>query len=225
MLKPVTKNDRAQHPIRVLIADDHAETRDDIRSILEEDSRFSVCAEAEDGAAAVEAAVRERPDLCLLDVRMPGSGIAAAWEITARLHEAKVVMLTVSRDDDDLLAALRAGACGYLLKDIEPAGLMAALCGVVNGEAAIPRVLVARVLEEFRDRGPRRRATISGPLGGHLTSREWEVLDLLRRELTTAEIASRLYVSQATVRSHVASILRKLRAPDRAAAVKLFERR
>ncbi|HSL63620.1 MAG TPA: response regulator transcription factor, partial [Gaiellaceae bacterium] len=101
---------------RVLLADDHPPTREDIRRTLESDGRFEVCAVAADAAGAVDAATRERPDLCVLDIRMPGNGIAAAWEITARLPETKVVMLTVSRDDDDLLAALRAGASGYLLK-------------------------------------------------------------------------------------------------------------
>ncbi len=109
---------------------------------------------ASNASEAVDAATRERPDLCLLDIRMPGSGIAAAWEITARLPETKVVMLTVSRDDDDLFAALRAGASGYLLKDTDPARLAHALDDVLAGEAAIPRSLVARLAEEFRERGP-----------------------------------------------------------------------
>ena len=207
---------------RILLADDHAPTREDIRRTLESDGRFEVCAVAADAAEAVDAAARERPDLCVLDIRMPGSGIAAAWEITARLPTTKVVMLTVSRDDDDLLAALRAGASGYLLKDTDPNRLPHALEDVLAGEAAIPRTLVAKLVREFRDRGPRRRAVLAGE---PLTSREWEVLELLRDALSTAEIAERLVLTQATVRSHVAAILRKLRVPDRAALVKLFERR
>jgi DNA-binding NarL/FixJ family response regulator len=205
---------------RVLLADDHAPTRDDIRRTLESDGRFEVCATVSDAAEAVEAAARERPDLCLLDIRMPGSGIAAAWEITARLPATKVVMLTVSRDDDDLFAALRAGASGYLLKDTDPARLAPALQDVLAGEAAIPRSLVARLVGEFRDRGPRRRAVLASE---PLTSREWEVLELLRREHSTAEIAARLVLTPATVRSHVAAILRKLRVPDRASLVRLFD--
>ncbi|HSC92582.1 MAG TPA: response regulator transcription factor [Gaiellaceae bacterium] len=207
---------------RILLADDHAPTREDIRRTLESDGRFEVCAVASDAAEAVDAAARERPDLCVLDIRMPGSGIAAAWEITARLPTTKVVMLTVSRDDDDLLAALRAGASGYLLKDTDPNRLPHALEDVLAGEAAIPRTLVAKLVREFRERGPRRRAVLAGE---PLTSREWEVLELLRDALSTAEIAERLVLTQATVRSHVAAILRKLRVPDRAALVKLFERR
>jgi DNA-binding NarL/FixJ family response regulator len=206
----------------VLIADDHAPTRADIAATLEEDGRFSVCAAVADAPAAVEAAVRMQPGLCLLDIRMPGGGIAAAWEITARLPETKVVMLTVSRDDDDLFAALRAGASGYLLKDTDPARLPDALEEVLTGDAAMPGALVAKLVSEFRERGPRRRAVVTGAPEGHLTSREWEVLELLRERRSTSEIAERLFVSQATVRSHVAAILRKLRVPDREAAVQLF---
>jgi DNA-binding NarL/FixJ family response regulator len=209
-------------PIRVLIADDHAPTRADMREAVEQDDRFLVCAEAADAAATVEAALRERPDLCLLDIRMPGSGIAATREITTRLPDTKVVMITVSLDDDDLLNALRAGAVGYLLKDIDPARLPYALNDALEGGAAIPRRLVARLVSEFRDHGPRRRSVVSEP-GYDLTSREWEVLGLLRQGLSTAQIASRLFVSRATVRSHVAAVLKKLRLPNRDALRELDE--
>ena len=210
---------------RVLIADDHAPTRADIREALEEDGRFSVCAEAADAAAAIDAALRERPELCILDVRMPGRGVAAAWEIAARLPETKVVMLTVSADDRDLFAALRAGAAGYLLKGTDPEQLPNALQDVLDGHAALPPELLSRLMREFRDTGARRRPIASADEAGRLTSREWEVLDLLRQGLATREIARRLTLSQATVRSHVAAILRKLDVPDREAAVRLFESR
>jgi DNA-binding NarL/FixJ family response regulator len=131
-------------------------------------------------------------------------------------------MLTVSRDDRDLFATLRAGASGYLLKDLAPSRLLDALADVLHGEAALPPALVARLIDEFRTRQPRRREIVGDGLEAALTSREWQVLDLLRLELSTAEIARRLSVSRATVRSHVAAILRKLRVPDRAAAVRLF---
>jgi DNA-binding NarL/FixJ family response regulator len=210
-------------PIRVLIADDHPPTRADMRHAVEEDERFVVCAEVPDGAAAVQAAVRERPDICLLDVRMPGSGIAATREITTRLPGTRVVMLTVSLDDDDLFNALRAGAMGYLLKDIDPQRLPHALSDVLAGRAAIPRPLVSRLVAEFRDHGPRRRPVVN-EAGYDLTSREWEVLNLLRQNLSTAQIAEKLFVSRATVRSHVAAILRKLDLPDREALCRLDER-
>jgi len=208
----------------VLVADDHAPMRREISETLEESGRYTVAAAAGDSPAAVQAAVETQPDLCLLDIRMPGNGLAAAWEITARLPNTKVVMLTVSRNDDDLFAALRAGASGYLLKDVDIDQLLDALDGVMADEPAISRELVARLVTEFRDRSARRRAVLQpSPAGEPLTSREWEVLDLLRKDMTTAEIADTLVLSQATVRSHVAAILRKLRLPDRAAVVQLLQ--
>lgn len=209
-------------PIRILLADDHAPLRAQLRVTLEAGSSFTVCAEAADAAGAIEAALRERPDLCLLDIRMPGNGIAAAWEITARLPETKIVMLTVSQDDQDLFASFRAGASGYLLKDMDPSAVPAAIDAVAAGEATMSARLLARVLEEFRDRGAKRRPLATPGRSSKLTSREWEVLDLLRKGMTTSEIANRLFVSQATVRSHILSTLRKLRVPDRKSAIRLF---
>jgi DNA-binding NarL/FixJ family response regulator len=210
-------------PSRVLVADDHAPTREEVRAAVDADPRFTVVGLAADAAGAVQAALRERPDVALLDMRMPGSGAAAAWEITARLPAARVVMLTVSRSDEDLFAALRAGASGYLLKDM-PFDLIAdELAGVLEGRVAMPPELVARLVEEFRDSSPRRRALLGQGAGAPLTSREWQVLDFLRQGLATNEIARRLFVSPATVRSHVAAVLRKLRVPDREAAIALFE--
>jgi len=209
-------------PVRVLVADDHPQTRADIRATLDADPRFTVCAEVADAAAAVNEAIGEQPDLCLLDVRMPGGGAKAACEITARLPATKVVMLTVSRDSDDLFSALRAGACGYLLKDIPRERLPHALVDALSGNAAIPRILVSRIVAEFRDPSPRRRRLIISDADAKLTSREWEVLELLRQGLSTAEIAERLFVSEPTVRSHVSGVLRKLRVPDRESALRLF---
>jgi DNA-binding NarL/FixJ family response regulator len=210
--------------VRVLVADDHAPTREDIATALAQDGGFDVIATAEDAPGAVDAALREQPDLALLDVNMPGSGLAAAWEITARLPATRVVMLTISRDDSHVFAALRAGAAGYLLKDTETERLPSALRDVMAGEAALPVTLVTRLVEEFRDRAPRRRALMPSREGTpRLTSREWEVLELMRRKMTTAQIARTLVVSPATVRSHVAAILRKLRVADREAAVRLLD--
>jgi DNA-binding NarL/FixJ family response regulator len=206
--------------IRVLVADDHPATRDDVCSAVENDPRFTICAEVADAAAAVEAAIREQPDICLLDIRMPGNGISATREITSRLPGTKVVMITVSIDDDDLFNALRAGAMGYLLKDMDPARLPHALSDVLAGRAAIPRTLVSRLVAEFRDHGPRRRPVVT-ETGYDLTSREWEVLNLLREGSSTAQIAEKLFVSRATVRSHVAAVLRKLEVPDRDALRRL----
>jgi DNA-binding NarL/FixJ family response regulator len=211
---------------RVLIADDHAQTRADIRETIQADARFLVVAECVDAAEAVDAAVREKPQLCVLDIKMPGSGIAAAWEITSRLPDVCIVMLTAFADDQLLLSAIRAGAVGYLLKDMDPKRLTAALADVLEGGvAAIPRSLVLRMLDEFRDRSARRRSVVQELGRATLTSREWEVLNLLGEGYSTAAIARRLVLSQITVRSHIASVLRKLRVPDRESAVRLFQQR
>ena len=209
--------------IRVVIADDHPPTRAGVRAALERGG-FVVCAEAADGATAVEAARRERPDVCLLDIHMPGDGIRAAETIAHELPETAVVMLTVSRSDSDLFDALRVGACGYLLKDIDPARLPLALHGVLQGEAALPRRLVSLLIEEFRERRRRRRIPIGGRRSVELTDREWEVLELMSEGLSTEEIAARLFISPVTVRTHVSAILRKLHVPTREAAIALLER-
>ena len=209
-------------PMTVLVADDHAPTRAGVRSSLEADG-FVVCAEASDARGAVEASVRERPDVCLLDIRMPGSGIAAAASISAKVPETAIVMLTVSHDESDFFDALRAGVAGYLLKDTDPRLLPQLLRAVVAGEGVLSPGLIAKLIEEFRERGRRRRLPLPGSRGVELTSREWEVLDLLRQGLTTAEIARRLFIAEVTVRTHVAAILRKLRVPDRRAALRLLD--
>jgi len=210
--------------IRVLIADPHPATRAGVRAVLEDDG-LQVCAEVADAGAAVKAALRERPDLCLVDVAVPGNGIAAAQAIISSLPDTAVVMLAGSRNDDDLFDALRAGAVGYLPKETRPERLPHALRGVLAGEAAVPRYLVARVIQGLRERGRRRRLPLLGRRSVELTSREWEVLDLLCEGLSTHEMAERLFVSQATIRTHVAAVVKKLRVPDREAAVRLLEGR
>lgn len=207
--------------IRVLIADDHPPTRAGVQAALER-ADFVVCAQAADARSAVEAARRERPDVCLLDIHMPGDGIRAAESIANELPDTAVVMLTVSRTDRDLFDALRAGASGYLLKDIDPERLPLALHGVLEGEAALPRRLVALLIEEFRERKRRRRIPLVGRRSVELTDREWEVLELMRQSLTTEQIAARLFISPVTVRTHVSAILRKLQVPNREAAVALL---
>lgn len=206
----------------VVIADDHPPTRAGVRGALEGDG-FEIVAECNTGAAAIEAARVHRPDVCLLDIHMSDSGIAAAAQITAELPATAVVMLTVSRDDADLFDAVHAGASGYLVKDMDPGRLPHALRGVLAGEAALPRGLVARLMEEFRDRASRRTMPVLSKRGVQLTKREWEVLELLREGLGTAEIAERLFISSGTVRTHVAAILAKLRSPDRQSAIRLFD--
>ena len=205
--------------LRVVIADDHAPMRESTRAALEAGS-CCVVGEAADAGGAVAAAQEHRPDVCLLDIHMPGSGITAAWEITRSLPDTAVVMLTASADDDDLFDALRAGASGYLLKDMDPNRLCANLRRVLAGETVLPRWVVHKMAQEFRSR-PRRRLTPKAKKAmERLTAREAEILDLMEAGLSTEEIAQRLFVAPVTVRTHISGILKKLRVPDREAAVR-----
>ncbi|MQA99337.1 MAG: response regulator [Actinobacteria bacterium] len=210
-------------PVRVLVADDHPSARAGVRAALEEHGDFVICAEVGDTRSAVEAALNERPDICLVDVHMPGGGIRAAEQISDRLPDTTVMMLTVSDADVDLFDSLRAGAAGYLLKDTRPDRLPVALKAALRGEGVLPRRLVGTMVEEFRERG-RRRVQLRDRRVAGLTSRERQVLDLLAADLTTAQIAERLFISPITVRRHIADILKKLRVDDRAAAIKLLKR-
>jgi DNA-binding NarL/FixJ family response regulator len=208
--------------LRVLVADDHAPTREDLRWALTRGG-LAVCAEASDAAHAVQLALETSPDICLLDVRMPGGGVAAAWEIAARLPTTKVVMLSVSDEDTDLFSALRAGAVGYLVKDLDLRLLPRALRDVADGKAAIPRALVTRMVKQFHTNEPRFRTTaVSTDLGPRLTSREWDVLAALSEGLSTREISRRLQIKPSGVRAHISALVHKLGAADRDEAVALF---
>ncbi len=206
--------------LRVVIADDHPPTRALVRSALESGS-CEVAAEASDARGAVAAALQVKPDVCLLDIHMPGGGIAAAMEITRALPDTAVVMLTASRDDEDLFAALKAGASGYLLKDMEPGRLCSAMQGVLAGEAVLPRHLVLKIVDQFQATPRRKFRLPNRPTAAQLTEREAEVLELMSDGLSTEEIASRMFVAAVTVRTHIRAILKKLRVPDRESAIRL----
>ena len=208
--------------MRVVIADDHPSTRMGVRRALER-AGLDVVGEAEDGRGAIAMARQHEPDVCLLDVHMPDGGIAAAAEITGSLPGTAVVMLTVSDEDDDLFAAIRAGASGYLLKDMDPDRLASALQGIVGGEAAVPRSLVARLVEEFRGAG-KRRLSLPDDRTVEFTDREWDVLVRLRDGLSTAEMAEQLFVSPVTVRRHLSTAFKKMRVSDRKQALELLSR-
>jgi len=207
-------------PIRIVMADDHARMRGKVRQALES-SGCVVCGEGATAAEAVALAIEHRPDVALLDIHMPGSGIQAAREITRALPETVVVMLTQSAEDEDLFDSLRAGASGYLLKDTDPARLVNALRGVLDGEAAMPRRLVARIMGEFQAPAKRRFARKSSA-AAKLSEREWEVMELLSEGLSTDAVAKRLFLSPTTVRVHVSAVLKKLRVKDRASAFSLL---
>src|SRR5919108_1988455 len=205
---------------RVLLADNHFPVRANVRQTLEEDG-FDVCAETGDAASAVEAALRERPDVCLLEVKLPGGGLAAAAEICERIPETAVVMLTASTEDSDLFTALRGGASGYLLKDMDPEILGPAVRGVLDGEAVLSPKLVARLIEDYRRLDRPRRLRIGGPHATELTQRETEVVALMGQGSSTAEIAERLSISPVTVRRYISEVLRKLGVSDRESALRV----
>jgi len=201
---------------RVVLADDEPRLRAKTRIALDAGG-FEVCGEGGSAAEAVELATQHRPEVALLDIHMPGSGIRAAADISRLLPQTSIVMLTFSDEDQDLFDSLRAGASGYLLKGTDPERLPAALRGVLSGEAAIPRTLVAKILGEFRAPA-RRRFQRKSANAAKLSAREWEVMELLSEGLSTDQVAQRLFVSATTVRVHVSSVLRKLRVKDRKSA-------
>lgn len=204
------------HEPTIMVADDHPVIRLGVRLALARGG-FRVVAEASTSAGAVEAAVRERPEVCLLDVYMPGGGVNAAQRIAEAVSGTAIVMLTVSNSTEDVLAALRAGASGYLLKDTSPDRLPAALCGVLKGEAALPRPLVARLLREFRDEAHSGRIRVGEV---ELTPRESEIMRMLGSGMSTLEIGATLSLSPITVRRHISTGVAKLGASDRRAAIR-----
>jgi DNA-binding NarL/FixJ family response regulator len=205
--------------IRVVLADDHEGVRAQVRSALESGGCV-VCAEGASAEEAILLAVEHRPDVVLLDIHMPGNGIHAAGRIGREVPDAAIVMLTASKDDDDLFDSLRAGASGYLLKDADPASLADSLRGVLAGEAAMPPSLVTRILQEFRR--PARRRFGRSSAAAKLSDREVEVMQLLARGLSTEEVGRKLFLSPTTVRVHVSTVLRKLQVKDRASAFTLL---
>jgi DNA-binding NarL/FixJ family response regulator len=215
---PAQESPRADGAPRIVIADDHPAIRLGVRMALIRGG-FDVVGEAADCDGAVSAVLRESPDVCLLDIRMPGGGIEAARRLAQAGTSALVVMLTVSSSTDDVLAALRAGAVGYLPKDTSPDRLPAAICGVLKGEAALPRTLVGVVLHKFRDytlatEDPVRVGEVQ------LTSRESQILRMLRSGMTTAEVSDMLALSPVTVRRHISAGVAKLGVADRTAAIR-----
>lgn len=203
--------------LRVLLAEPDAPTRTGIRLALEE-AGFAVCGEPLSAGAAVETAMRERPGLCLVDEGLPGGCLVAVDAIYQRVAETKLVVLTGSEEPPSLLSAIRAGASGFVRKDLDPARLPATLRGVMAGEAALSRRLTFRLLESLRTR-ERGRSAPTTPGGPSMTDRELEVLELMAEGLRTSEIAASLSIAEVTVRRHVSSAVGKLGVADRAAAI------
>ena len=206
--------------VNVLIADDQALVRAGFRMVIEARDDLVVVGEAGDGEQAVRLARQTRPDVVLMDVRMPGGGgIEATARLTAQEDPPKVIMLTTFDLDEPVYAALRAGASGFLLKDVRPAELADAIRVVARGEALLAPTVTRRLLDRFAATDVRPPAPAG--LLDRLTGREREVLGLLARAASNAEIAARLVVSETTVKTHVSAILRKLGVRDRVQAVVL----
>jgi two-component system nitrate/nitrite response regulator NarL len=206
---------------RILVVDDHPLTRDALTSLLVQHG-FVVVGEAGSGEEAVPLARRLQPDLILLDLTMPGmSGVETLPLLRGEAPRAEVVVLTASEDEDSLLAAVRAGAAGYLLKSEPPERIVEFLRGVAQGEAALSGAIARRLLDQVRSGG---RVEVPDSIARALSARELEVLLLLDHHLGTEAIAKRLFISEHTVRSHVKSLLSKLGVSSRREALEQLDR-
>jgi DNA-binding NarL/FixJ family response regulator len=203
----------------VLIAAERLPTRVGLRLALEPEAR---CTEAADAESAVDAAVRDRPDVCLLGLGPSGQGLRALSEIVSRVPSAAVILLTNKLDEEEFMTAVRAGASGYLTQSLDPSRLPYVVRGALRGEPAVPRKFVARLLEELRTRERRRSVVLAGKGRVALTAREWEVAELLLRSASTSDIAAELGVAPVTVRRHVGSVERKLGVSTRAEVIELL---
>jgi DNA-binding NarL/FixJ family response regulator len=208
-------DDTRDGPIKVLVADDHPVVREGLRSFLSARPGISVVGEAGDTQSAVTAAQTQQPDVVLVDLMMPGDGIEAIRALRGLPSPPRVLVLTSFAGDDKVLPALRAGAAGYLLKDVHPADLEAAIRTVHRGGALLAPAVASRVLDEATS--PHRADQTDDRLA-ELTRREREVLGQLARGLTNRQLADELYVSEKTIKTHVSSILTKLRVADRTQA-------
>jgi DNA-binding NarL/FixJ family response regulator len=208
--------------IRVVVADDQALVRSGFAVLLRSADDIEVVGEAADGEAAVEVVARERPDVVLMDIRMPGvDGLEATRRITAddRLAATRVLILTTFDADEYVYEAIRAGASGFLLKDTLPADLLAAVRVVADGQALLAPSVTRRLLEQFAA-GADRPGPVDPPAWlATVTSRELEVLTAIARGLSNTEIADTLFMSLATAKTHVGRLLAKLHARDRAQLV------
>jgi DNA-binding NarL/FixJ family response regulator len=204
--------------IRVLLADDQRLMRDGLCTLLELENDLEVVGEAENGLAAVDMAIDLRPDVILMDVRMPEmDGVEATRQLAGRLPECKVIILTTFDDESIIFEGLRAGALGYLLKDVSGEELAAAIREVYRGGALIQPSVARKVLAEFSRLPAAPVASVVSP-GETLTDRETEILKLVARGLSNKEIALRLSLTEGTVKNYVSAILQKLGVQDRTQA-------
>ena len=209
-----------ESPARVLIAAEQRPTRARLRLALEGEAR---CSEAESADAAVAAAVRDRPDVCLLGLKAGSNRLRATAEIASRAPSVQVIVLTNRPDEDEFMAAMRGGAAGYLPQSLDPERLAEVVRSTMRGEPAVPRRFVARLLAELQSQTKARRTFVRvGRESVPLTIRESEVFELLRHVASTAEIAAELGIAPVTVRRHIGSIERKLGVSSRAGVLRLL---
>jgi DNA-binding NarL/FixJ family response regulator len=206
-------------PIRVLVVDDHALFRRGLEMVLEQEPDIEVVGEAGDGGQAVQKSIETAPDIVLMDVRMPkGSGIEACRLIKEAVPSAKIIMLTISDEEVDLYEAIKAGATGYLLKEISIEEVASAIRAVQNGQSLISPSMASKLLTEFAIMVKRGDEKEQVPTP-RLTDREMEVLRLVARGLNNRDIAKELFISENTVKNHVRNILEKLQLHSRMEAV------
>ncbi|GAA1116245.1 MAG: response regulator transcription factor [Nocardiopsis sp. BM-2018] len=206
-------------PIRVLVVDDHALFRRGLVSVLNDEDDIDVVDEAGDGDEAVVLATELRPDVVLMDVMMPNStGIEACPRIRAAVPEVKFVMLTMSEDEADLFEALKAGATGYLLKEIAVTDIARAVRAIAEGQSFINPAMAIKLIGEFAELAKQEKTPKAAPAIPELTPRETEVLKLLARSLNNREIGERLFITENTVKNHVRNILEKLQVHSRTEA-------
>jgi DNA-binding NarL/FixJ family response regulator len=217
--KPAEKPSAAREPLKVLIVDDHALFRRGIQMVLEQEDDIDVVGEATDGQHAFERAEELMPDVVLMDVRMPKrTGIEATRQIKDVLPHAKILMLTVSDEEEDLYEAIKAGASGYLLKEISTEDVADAIRSVWTGQSRISPAMASKLLSEFQAMSKRAedRQHVHTP---RLTEREMEVLRLVAKGMNNRDIAKDLFISENTVKNHVRNILEKLQLHSRMEAV------
>jgi two-component system, NarL family, response regulator LiaR len=204
-----------EKPIRLLLVDDHAVVRKGLRALLDREGGIEVAGEAENGDQAVTAAERLRPDVILMDLEMPGAGgVDATRRITESRPDARIVVLTSHASEEDVFPALKAGAVGYLLKHSAPEDVLQAIHRAYRGETVLHPAIARMVLQELHRPAAAKHTQTSDAL----SDRELEVLRLIARGMSNLEIANTLFVGEATVRSHVSTILRKLQLASRTQA-------
>jgi DNA-binding NarL/FixJ family response regulator len=209
-----------EKPIRVMLVDDHVFWRRGVQQIVDAETDMSVIAEASDGQEAVTRAIATNPDIILMDVNMPKvSGVEATRSISNSLPDVRIVMLTVSDTDENLFESIKAGAVGFLTKDVSPDDVTAAIRDTMQGESSLSPFVAARMVK-YIQRGGLEQAR-KPPT--NLTEREDEILRLIARGARDREIAEQLFISESTVKKHVQNVLRKLHARNRVEAVSYLE--